>query len=277
MNIETLCAAVKKSLPILSGARVGKEIDHSYVEKFQRDIANNLNDSKNGYTWGIEQKAKGRSEKDSIDILGQAKNMPNWILEIDATRSDQVSQKLLSRLTLWGLDKPIQYVAILYPDTRNGKSACEKYLRYGDAILRKINSKSSAIGIFVNPLDNSIEILQFRKSNHFKVNGIECKSMNDAAGKALKLYLEKHNVSYAQMKNNWGKYVNNERGASRYKDLGIQTNDAETVFSFTQFRQYGLCSYWNEFERLCKQNGISVTRMRRMYSDNEGGKVIHTN
>ena len=115
-----LCSAVESSLSFLNGARTHKEIDHSRVEEFQKSIKNNLNEDKNGYKWEIEEKAKGRSEKDSIDILGQAKNMQSWIIEIDATRSDQVSQKLLSRITLWGLKNPINYVAILYPDTRNG-------------------------------------------------------------------------------------------------------------------------------------------------------------
>lgn len=126
----SLCSAAKSSLHFLNGARTHKTINHSLVEKFQESIKDILNNDKNGYKWEIEEKAKGRSEKDSIDILGQAKNMQNWIIEIDATRSDQVSQKLLSRMTLWGLKNPLNYVAILYPDTRNGKNACEKYLRY---------------------------------------------------------------------------------------------------------------------------------------------------
>lgn len=95
-----LCSAVESSLSFLNGARTHKEIDHSRVEEFQKSIKNNLNEDKNGYKWEIEEKAKGRSEKDSIDILGQAKNMQSWIIEIDATRSDQVSQKLLSRIQL---------------------------------------------------------------------------------------------------------------------------------------------------------------------------------
>ena len=97
----SLCSAAKKSLHFLNGARTNKTINHSLVEKFQESIKDILNNGKNGYKWEIEEKAKGRSEKDSIDILGQAKNMQNWIIEIDATRSDQVSQKLLSRMTLW--------------------------------------------------------------------------------------------------------------------------------------------------------------------------------
>ena len=188
MNIESLCEAVKTSMPILKDARVGRVIDHSLVERFQESIKDNLNGMSSGYVWEVEKKAKGRSERDSIDILGKAKGNSDWIIEIDATRSDQVSQKLLSRMALWGLQSPVQYVAILYPDTQNGKKACEKYIRYGNAILKKINGKSSVTGIFIDPLSGVVEVLQFNSSDHFYVNGVECKSMTEAAAKVIKEY-----------------------------------------------------------------------------------------
>lgn len=269
MNIEILCAAVKSSLPILAEARIGKEINHSLVEEFQKSIKEILNDGSNEYSWEIEETAKGRSEKDSIDILGKAKNALNWIIEIDATRSDQVSQKLLSRMTLWGLKEPIQYIAILYPDTKNGKNACEKYLRYGNEIIRKINSKSSVVGLFVNPSDNSIEIQQFGKWDHFNVNGKECVSMNESAAEAIKACLCSHSVSYEQLKKYWGKFILDKSGPSRYKDIKIKTADGVAVHTFTQFRQYGNCSYWTDFTRLCKKKGITILRMRKLYIGND--------
>lgn len=265
MNIECLCSAVKSSLPILAEARTGKEINHTLVEEFQRSVKDILNNGSNEYVWEIEETAKGRSEKDSIDILGKAKNAPNWIIEIDATRSDQVSQKLLSRMTLWGLKEPIQYIAILYPDTRNGKNACEKYLRYGNELIRKINSKSSVTGVFVNPSDNSVEIQQFGKWDHFVVNGKECISMNEAAAEAIRAYMCSRPVPYEQLKKYWGKFILDERGPSRYKYINIETTDGVAVYTFTQFRQYGNCSYWTDFVRLCKKKGINISKKRKLY------------
>ena len=265
MNIESLCEAVKNSMPILKDARVGRVIDHSLVERFQESIKDNLNGMSSGYVWEIEKKAKGRSERDSIDILGKAKGNSDWIIEIDATRSDQVSQKLLSRMALWGLQSPVQYVAILYPDTQNGKKACEKYIRYGNAILKKINGKSSVTGIFIDPLSGVVEVLQFNSSDHFYVNGVECKSMTEAAAKAIKEYAIKHPQTYSQLKAYWGKYVLDEKGSSRYKNINIQTTDGVTIHTYTQFRQYGLCSYWADFERLCRGKGIKVAKMRKLY------------
>lgn len=265
MNIESLCEAVKNSMPILKDARVGRVIDHSLVERFQESIKDNLNGMSSGYVWEIEKKAKGRSERDSIDILGKAKGNSDWIIEIDATRSDQVSQKLLSRMALWGLQSPVQYVAILYPDTQNGKKACEKYIRYGNAILKKINGKSSVTGIFIDPLSGVVEVLQFNSSDHFYVNGVECKSMTEAAAKAIKEYAIKHPQTYSQLKEYWGKYVLDKKGSSRYKNINIQTTDGVTIHTYTQFRQYGLCSYWADFERLCRGKGIKVAKMRKLY------------
>lgn len=267
MEIQSLCLAVKDSLYLLKGARTSNVIDHKKVDLFQKSIKDVLNTLATGYIWDIEVQAKGRSEKDSIDILGQAKGQMDWIIEIDATRTDQVSQKLLSRLTLWGLNVPIQYVAILYPDAHNkGKAACEKYLRYGNALVKKLNAKSSVIGIFVDPVANSVEVLIFNESNHFLVNGKECNSMTEAAAEAIKTYMNSHPISYAKLQQKWGKYVNQEIGPSRYKNVGRKTIDGFDVHSYTQFRQYGLNSYWSEFERLCKKNGISITKMKKIYT-----------
>ena len=267
MDITTLCSAVSRCLPILSGARKpGKAIDHSLVELFQKEVCDALNKVHNGYTWDIEVQAKGRLEKDSIDILGQAKGQQNWIIEIDATRSDQVSQKLLSRLSLWGKKDPIQYVAILYPDAHNkGQSACEKYLRYGNEICQIINKDSSVLGIFVDPVLNTVEVLQFGEPSHFDVNGTECKSMADAAAEAVRAYATMHPSNFKQLKSHWGKFVNNVRGASRYKNIGMKSTDGVQVYTYTQFRQYGLSSYWSVFVHLCKKNGIIVSKMKRVF------------
>ena len=266
MEISTLCSAIYDALPILKGARADKEIDHKLVEKFQEQVKENLNASENEYAWDKEVQAKGRSEKDSIDIIGQAKGQQNWIIEIDATRTDQVSQKLLSRLALWGLKEPIQYVAILYPDAqKNGQSPCEKYLRYGSEIIKNINRNSGIIGIFVDPDKNLVEVLQFGESSHFSVKGVECKSMNDAAAEAIRQYLDSHPVPYAKLQKHWGKFVNHERGSSRYNNVGVKTTDGVDVYSYTQFRQYGLCSYWSDFERICKRTGIRIAKMKKVF------------
>lgn len=265
MNIENLCEAIKKQLHILKSARKSKTIDHSKVEEFQNKINEELNKTPNGYKWEIEKTARGRSEKDSVDILGQAKGVPDWVIEIDATRADQLSKKLLSRLALLGLKNPIQYVAILYPDTQKGKNACEKYLRYGNEIIKKINRSSSVVGIFIDPEQNTIEIQQFDKRDHFEVNGKECKSMGEAAAEAIKFYLNKHkNITFEQLKQYWGKFVE-DKVRSKSKNIKVKTSDGISVHTYTQFRQYGICSYWTDFEKLCRKKRITIAKMRKLY------------
>ena len=281
MNIDDLCAAVKSSLSVLKGARTGKTIDHKLVEVFQENIKDELNKTPNGYDWEIEITPQGRSEKDSIDILGIArkhkKENPIWIIEIDATRSDQVSQKYLSRLALWGLKEPINYVALLYPDTQNGKNACEKYLRYGSEVLREINRKSNLTGIFVDHKNGTIEVQQYitngkKNSDHFELkwkdNKVEsrkeCKSMSDTAKEAIKLYLRKNSVSFTQLKDYWGKFVE-DHIVSKAKNIRVKTIDGVTVHTYTQFRQYGICAYWADFVKLSRKKKMYITKMRKMY------------
>lgn len=263
MTIKILEKAVKESLDKIKGARPGKEIDHKKVEEFQTGIKDWLNNNLNGYKWDIEVKFKGRTEKDSVDILGKAKNEPTWIIEIDATRSDQVSQKFLSRLALWGLKDPIQYIAILYPDANNGKgkNACEKYLRYSNQIIKKINQQSSVIGIFVDPDKDKVNIKNPNAHSRFTVDGKECNSMNAAVAEAIKNYLVKKPCSYNELQEVWGRFVSNTVGTSRYKNIGITTNDGVTVHTYTQFRQYGTASYWQDFIKLCKKNKIKLSSM----------------
>ena len=121
MDIKTLCSAVKDNLSHLKGARSEDDhrINYAKVNEFRDAILKQLSSETNKYNWESEQKHSGRLEKDSVDILGQAPHKPKWIIEIDATRTDQVSQKLLSRLALWGKKDAIQYVAILYPDAHS--------------------------------------------------------------------------------------------------------------------------------------------------------------
>lgn len=271
MDVETLCDATKDSLERLrlSGC---KYEGHTWVEEFQKNLADILSGSSTEYRWDIEYAHSGRSERDSIDVYGFARSLPSWIIEIDATRADQVAKKILSRLALWGLKDPINYVAIMYPNTQGSKKECEKYLRYGANVLHKVNSKSSIIGIFIDPADDSIEVLDLSESSHFEVEGEECRSMSDAAAAAISVYLSRHPVKYDRLTDIWGKYVSYERGASRYKNIGKTTVDGTDVFTYTQFRQYGTCAYWDDFVKKCKKNGISLIKMRKLYV---GGKQVY--
>lgn len=125
--------------------------NHSNIKKYQEDIYAELKETVRDYLWKMEEKATS-SVQDRIDIYGKSKRNENKqvVIEIDASRHDQIATKFISRLSLVGLNKPLLYVALLYPDTQNNINTCKKYIRYANNIAKQINRKSSAIGMFVD-------------------------------------------------------------------------------------------------------------------------------
>lgn len=91
---------------------------HDNIKEYQKDICAELSKTVPNYLWKIEYKAD-QSAQDSIDIYGKPYDNKNKqvVIEIDASRHDQIATKFMSRLSLVGLDEPLFYVALLYPDT----------------------------------------------------------------------------------------------------------------------------------------------------------------
>ena len=263
MNIEILCKAIKKNLETLKGREIGK---HEPIEKFQDEITESLNSSPgNDIPWKTEQEKGRRPEQDKVDILGGEKKKKKWIIELDATRANQVAKKILSRVALWGLKFPINYVAILYPDTQTGEKQCKKYLHYGYEVLKQINKKSKVFGIFVYPEKETIELWDYSKSSHFLVNGRKkcnskkCNSMIDAAATAVSFYLdEKSPKKFDDLTKKFKNFVNYKESGRQYKDIKRTTPDGISVYTSTQFRQYENAN-WPKFVKICKDNGIMIT------------------
>lgn len=262
MNVEILCKVIKKNLGPLKGREKG---EHKKIEGFQEAITESLNVYPgNDIPWKTEQKKGRRPEQDKIDILGKSED-EKWIIEIDATRADQVAKKILSRVALWGLKFPINYVAILYPDTQTGEKQCKKYLHYGYEVLKQINKKSKVFGVFVYPEKETIELWDYSKSSHFLVNGKchskKCNSMIDAAATAVSFYLdEKPHQKFDDLKDDklFGNFVNYKESGKQYKDIKRTTSDGISVYTSTQFRQYENAN-WSKFVKICKDNGIIIT------------------
>ena len=114
--------------------------DHGNIENFQDDLCKALNSQNQtpGYKWYKEYKINSTKivvpqrfigVDDSVDILGHGgDNDPICIIEIDASRADQVAKKILSRTALFGLLHPIIYVSLMYPDTQKGFNQCIKHI-----------------------------------------------------------------------------------------------------------------------------------------------------
>lgn len=246
--------------------------DHSNIENFQKGVCKKISESKlfSSSKWEIELSSKHRKEKDSIDIFGDDKEAI-YIIEIDAARGDQVAKKFLSRIALWGLnpDKPITYIALLYPWTqKQGKPECEKFVRFSNDILKKINKDSSVIGIYVDcdkEKIKGIELWDYNLSSRFVVKDKNsskyCLGMTECAKEAVKLFIQNCTPKdYDKLKAVFGRFVNNKVGKSRYAPLGVNLN-YEPVHVYTQWREYGNQSlYWSEFVDICKQQGIIIER-----------------
>ena len=246
--------------------------DHSNIDYFQLEITDCLNKKHiESYTWKCEIKTQGRLEKDSIDILGTCKGKPDFIIEIDASRGDQVAKKLLSRIALRGIGningkkKEIHYVAILYPNTQpGGKSESEKMVHYGNVILKGLNKESSAIGIYLDGY-NLIEVWDFDKKSKFSIydrksgNTVLKEGLIDCAKYVISDYIKKHGLTkYADVRKQFDKYVDEKSGPSRYRKLC--TLD-KTVFVYSQWREYGIGENWTDFVIFCKKKGYIITKV----------------
>ena len=270
--IETICNAAFAKRKILKKyyKKNNKADKTKCIIKFQRKICRYLKVNYKNYTWGIEIKPSGGEEKDSIDIKGtpppKKKYLP-CIIEIDACREDQVAAKFLSRLALWGLDKPIIYVALLYYNSRKSKNMVKKYIRFATKIMEKINEKSIVVGLYydVNNASNEVEVWDYNKKGHyfkttFKITdkkGTHIRNtMIDCASKAIELYIQNNSKkTYDDIKAIFGKFINNNEAGSRYKKT---TTDKIDIYSYTQFRRFGKQANWPDFVRICNKRRIKI-------------------
>ena len=74
------------------------------------------------------------------------------IVELDATRADQVAKKMLSRYYYADKSrKPTVYVCLLYPGTEKmNPNECIKYMKMGKDVLLSMNPANRFIGAFIN-------------------------------------------------------------------------------------------------------------------------------
>lgn len=260
---------------------------HNNIKQYQEDICAELKETVPNYLWNIEYKATPLAQ-DSIDIYGKPYDNKNKqvVIEIDASRKDQIATKFMSRLSLVGLNEPLLYVALLYPDTQRDINTCQKYIKYANNIAKKINNKSSAIGVFVD-INKEMESLQtkgyieewdYDKKYNFYIGSASnniLKGMTECTAEVIKEYiklkqkqLNKKNKTfyYEDLVADFNSHlsiITNSKGKSRYHDTGVQlptkTGSIATVFTYTQWRQTDMS--WNSFLTLCEKKGIKINQV----------------
>jgi|GEM_PF-540998 hypothetical protein len=261
--------------------------NHSNIKKYQEDIYAELKETVRDYLWKMEEKATPLAQ-DSIDIYGKTDDNKNKqvVIEIDASRHDQIATKFISRLSLVGLNEPLLYVALLYPDTQNNINTCRKYIRYANNIAKQINRKSSVIGVFVYvnkgmgslQTKGYIEEWDYGKKYNFYIGSASnniLKGMTECTAEVIKEYiklkqkqLNKKNKTfyYEDLVANFNSHlsiISNSKGKSRYHNTGVQlptkTGSITTVFTYTQWRQTNMS--WNRFLTLCEKKGIKINQV----------------
>lgn len=286
MDLTTLCEALQANMGALKKPRINGKVYHCDVERFQDNLTEWLNLYTNTHKWKKEKSSTTRKEGDSIDIYGKANNGENeWIIEIDATRADQVAKKMLSRFALWALekDKPITYIVVLYPNTQNGRAECKKFINFGNMLIKKINKKSSVIGVILGKdkrdAENSsilftdkdyIEIVN--PNNKQRLFNITYKKwstpkplngLGACAREAILMYASQKKIkNYVDLSNAFGKYISDEKGPSRYYQTELVLS-GKTVHTYTQFRHY---SNWFVYLKLCKKLGIIIDELNCYYT-----------
>lgn len=255
--------------------------DHRFIEQFQDEIRNYLDCVSPKYCWKTEKKASRRKENDSIDIYGE-NDKECCVVEIDATRIDQIAQKFVSRLSMWGLEtkKPLLYVAVLYTgsESHRRKEDCEKYIRYCNNILKACKgNESSVVGIYTD--GNTIEVCDFNTVSSFKMtfpndNGsVSYKSMVKSAKHIIKWYVENNSVEdFCKLKKVFGKFVDDHKSPSKYEVLETKIGE---VYVSTDWREYGSRAYWNEFVGCCKKIGVTIKKQTIQYPSKSTESFIY--
>ena len=142
-------AVQKVSVPFVSGATNGQktELQGFMAEEFTRHL-NLIEDA------DIEHRllTDPSGNRDRCDVYAETDKY-QILVEIDATRADQLAKKMLSRYyyahaTSQG--KPTVYVCLLYPGTDSmNPNECIKYMTMGKEILLSMNPANRFIGGFI--------------------------------------------------------------------------------------------------------------------------------
>ena len=269
--VNNVIEAVKNNIYLIEQhLNRNNSYDHSSINDFQNKICKFLQNENANISWEVERQINERKEKDSIDIYGKDEDCV-WIIELDAARGDQVAKKLLSRIDLWGTKKTVKYIALLYPQPSQtgGKAESEKYTRYGNDILKRINRESFAIGLYIDFEKGSNNYFTCNKCElwdntsyscfvvKYKGYEINAKSMNDCARKAVEIYMKMNSPkSFDVLKKKFGRYVLDIKGKSREKEIKVNNM---SIFIYSQFRENEKGT-WIDFVKICGERGVVIEK-----------------
>ena len=142
------CAVERMSIPVGPQPTAGQktELQKLLVEEFELRL--NTLEASEEYRLGAEI----CGNRDRCDVYVKTSEY-QIILEIDATRADQVAKKMLSRYFYANKiaeSKPTVYICLLYPGTDSmNPNECVKYMNMGQELLLAMNPANRFISGFI--------------------------------------------------------------------------------------------------------------------------------
>jgi len=161
MNLSAIINAIQRTVskaPI--GVCPSNEAKKAFQDALKEELYSNIpfvQTSDIEYNLSNLATHNGEGYNDKCDVYIETERYI-VIVELDATRADQVAKKMLSRYYYANkCSKPMVYVCLLYPGTEKMSTPeCVKYMNMGKDVLLSINSSNRFIGAFIN--GNNIEL-----------------------------------------------------------------------------------------------------------------------
>ena len=142
------CAVERMSIPV--GVKTTTEQKTELQKLLAEEFELKLNLCKAEIEHPIGSGISGN--RDRCDVYAKTSEF-QIILEIDATRADQVAKKMLSRYfyaNKMAENKPTVYVCLLYPGTDSmNPNECIKYMNMGQELLLAMNPANRFVGGFL--------------------------------------------------------------------------------------------------------------------------------
>ncbi len=192
--------------------------------------------------------------QDRADIFWEKDNV---LVEIDATRADQVAKKMLSRFCYASLgEKPVTYVAVLYPGTDSmNTEECKKYFKMGSQVLKSMNPENRFIGYIIGKTKD--QDITFMAGQRMPVDFDKASYMD-----AYVKYLQDNGIESALSIENYKLPVNRisvyldhhpDVSLESIEEEILRTGGFEGIIGKDCAQKKNTTSYWNKYKRYLKE------------------------
>ena len=155
MNLSEILNCISNAVNEMTVPIVGKTMStqkRELQDLLKKEFETNLSPCSADVEHLLASEIEGDGSRDRCDVYA-ATSTYQIIVELDATRADQVAKKMLSRYyyaNKMANGKPTVYICLLYPGTDSmNPTECVKYMGMGKELLLAMNSANRFIGGFL--------------------------------------------------------------------------------------------------------------------------------